>query len=214
MFSTTTTTTSNIYYSFPIPCLNSLTVTSHTIHVLMLSSCNPFNQNSSSSSSFILKTSISWFDVLIWCFVFVFVLIWCLPKWNPSTHLWMQTIQDVNQALLMSLPTHSISKSSFTSPLTSRLCHLHLSTPLIYRQCHLQLSTGGYPIIHLSRCPNHLNLPRLTTSPHTLYTQKTAYHDGAEVIASGLEIGRSHVQISPKTNISIMIKLPVKLTRK
>ena len=33
-----------------------------------------------------------------------------------------------------------------------------------------------------------------------------ACHDGAEVSASGLKIGRSPVQISPKTNFSIMIK--------
>ena len=38
--------------------------------------------------------------------------------------------------------------------------------------------------------------------------------DGAEVSASGLKIGRSPVQISPKTNFSIMIKLPVKSTGK
>ena len=41
-----------------------------------------------------------------------------------------------------------------------------------------------------------------------------AYLDGAEVSASGLKIGRSPVQISPKTNFSIMIKLPVKSTEK
>ena len=41
-----------------------------------------------------------------------------------------------------------------------------------------------------------------------------ACHDGAEVSASGLKIGRSPVQISPKTNFSIMIKLPVKSTGK
>ena len=34
--------------------------------------------------------------------------------------------------------------------------------------------------------------------------------DGTEVSASGLKIGRSPVQISPKTNFSIMTKLPVK----
>ena len=33
-------------------------------------------------------------------------------------------------------------------------------------------------------------------------------HDGTEVRASGLKIGRSPVQISPKTNFPIMIKLP------
>ena len=38
--------------------------------------------------------------------------------------------------------------------------------------------------------------------------------DGAEVSASGLKIERSSVQISPKTNFSIMIKLPVKSTGK
>ena len=38
--------------------------------------------------------------------------------------------------------------------------------------------------------------------------------DGAEVSASGLKIGRSPVQISPKTNFSIMTKLPVKSTGK
>ena len=31
--------------------------------------------------------------------------------------------------------------------------------------------------------------------------------DGAEISASGLKIGRSPVQISPKTNFSIMIKV-------
>ena len=38
--------------------------------------------------------------------------------------------------------------------------------------------------------------------------------DGAEVSASGLKIRRSQIQISPKTNFSIMIKLPVKSTGK
>ena len=37
-----------------------------------------------------------------------------------------------------------------------------------------------------------------------------ACHDGAEVSALGVKIGRSPVQISPKTNFSILIKLPVK----
>ena len=44
--------------------------------------------------------------------------------------------------------------------------------------------------------------------------QFLACHDGAEVSASGLKIGRSPVQISPKTNFSTMIKLPVKSTGK
>ena len=35
---------------------------------------------------------------------------------------------------------------------------------------------------------------------------------GAEVSASGLKIGRSPVQVSPQTNFSIKIKLPVKTT--
>ena len=39
-------------------------------------------------------------------------------------------------------------------------------------------------------------------------------HDGAEVSVSGLQIGKSSVQISPKTNFSIMIKLPVKSIEK
>ena len=39
-------------------------------------------------------------------------------------------------------------------------------------------------------------------------------HEGAEVSASGLKIGRFPVQISPKTNFSIMSKLPVKSTGK
>ena len=38
--------------------------------------------------------------------------------------------------------------------------------------------------------------------------------DGAEFSASGLKIGRFPVQISPKTNFSIMTKLPVKSTGK
>ena len=38
--------------------------------------------------------------------------------------------------------------------------------------------------------------------------------DGAEDSASGLKIRRSLVQISPKTNFSIMIKLPVESTEK
>ena len=38
--------------------------------------------------------------------------------------------------------------------------------------------------------------------------------DDAEVSTSGLKIGRSPVQISPKTNFSIMIKLPVNSTGK
>ena len=42
----------------------------------------------------------------------------------------------------------------------------------------------------------------------------SACHDGAGVSASGLTIGRSPVQISPKTNVSNMIKLPVKSTGK
>ena len=37
--------------------------------------------------------------------------------------------------------------------------------------------------------------------------------DGAEVSASRLKIGRFLVQVSPKINFSIMIKLPVKSTR-
>ena len=38
--------------------------------------------------------------------------------------------------------------------------------------------------------------------------------DDAQVSASGLEIVRSPVQIPPKTNFPIMIKLPVKSTGK
>ena len=38
--------------------------------------------------------------------------------------------------------------------------------------------------------------------------------DGSEISASLLKIGRSPVQVSPKTNFSIMIKLPVKSTRR
>ena len=36
---------------------------------------------------------------------------------------------------------------------------------------HKQISTGRHPIILRSTCPNHLNLPRLTT-PATLWTPK------------------------------------------
>ena len=43
---------------------------------------------------------------------------------------------------------------------------------------------------------------------------KVACLDGAEVSTSGLKIGRSPVQIPPKSNFSIKIKLPVKSTGK
>ena len=68
---------------------------------------------------------------------------------KSSTHPWIPLIQDVNQAHSCHHP-HTLSKPSYSSP--SCPSHLYLST---------QSST-----LPRSRCPNHLNLPRLTTSAH------------------------------------------------
>ena len=79
-----------------------------------------------------------------------------LPIWGLSTYPWILPIQAVNQALSCHHP-HFF--PSLPIP------------PLTFRPCHLHLSTGRYPTSTLlrSKCPNHLNLPCLTTdctNPH------------------------------------------------
>ena len=60
----------------------------------------------------------------------------------------------------------------------------------------------------------HSPSQELLSAQPTPLASSGACHDGAEVSASGLKIVRSPVRISPKTNFSMLIKLPVKSTGK
>ena len=69
-----------------------------------------------------------------------------------------------------------LSKSSYSSP-TSHLCHLHISL-------------GWHPIIHTlcSICPNHLNLPCLTTSTTLCIPKRLQIHTALSIHGDTLHI--------------------------
>ena len=96
-------------------------------------------------------------------------------------------------------PTYS---SNLTDAEVSPSSHLYLPSLL----CNISYSfVIKYNICYSILLFQHLSVPT-AASINCL--------DGAEVSASGLKIRRSPVQISPKTNFSIMIKSPVKSTGK
>ena len=67
--------------------------------------------------------------------------------WSPSAHPWTLPIQTGTQQFHVIFHT--------LSPILPAYAHTS-------RPCHHHISTGGHPVC--SKCPNHLNLPHLTTS--------------------------------------------------